>query len=70
MLSKLIMTGIRLDRIALCKEKKINIRSMPAIAIFNDNYTTPHIRHQCMKTPVLRCHRCLICTGVKKMNKI
>ncbi len=29
-----------------------------------------HIRHTCRKTTVLRCHRCLINTGVKKMNKI
>ena len=29
-----------------------------------------HIRHQCRKTTVLSCHRCLINTGVKKMNYI
>ncbi len=29
---------------------------------------TVHIRHQCRKTTVLSCHRCLINTGVEKMN--
>ncbi len=29
-----------------------------------------HIRHQCRKTTVLSCHRCLINTGVEKMNYI
>ncbi len=28
------------------------------------------IRHQCRKTTVLRCHRCLIYNGVEKMNNI
>jgi hypothetical protein len=27
---------------------------------------TAHIRHQCRKTAVLSCHRCLINTGVEK----
>jgi len=27
---------------------------------------TVHIRHQCRKTTVLSCHRCLINTGVEK----
>jgi hypothetical protein len=31
---------------------------------------TVHIRHQCRKTAVLSCHRCLINTGVEKMNYI
>jgi len=31
---------------------------------------TAHIRHQCRKTTVLSCHRCLIKTGVEKMNSI
>ncbi len=31
---------------------------------------TAHIRHQCRKTIVLSCHRCLINTGVEKMNNI
>ncbi len=26
--------------------------------------------HQCRKTTVLRCHRCLINTGIEKMNNI
>ncbi len=29
-----------------------------------------HIRHQCRKTTVLSCHRCLINTDAEKMNKI
>jgi hypothetical protein len=29
-----------------------------------------HIRHQCRKTTVLSCKRCLIKTGVEKMNNI
>ncbi len=29
-----------------------------------------HIRHQCRKATVLSCHRCLINTGVEKMNNI
>ncbi len=31
---------------------------------------TAHIRHQCRKTTVLCSHRCLINTGVEKMNNI
>jgi hypothetical protein len=31
---------------------------------------TAHIRHQCRKTTVLSCHRCLISSGVEKMNNI
>jgi hypothetical protein len=34
------------------------------------NNITAHIKHQCRKTTVLRCHRCLMKTGVKKMNNI
>ncbi len=31
---------------------------------------TARIRHQCQKTTVLSCHRCLINTDVEKMNNI
>jgi hypothetical protein len=31
---------------------------------------TVRIRHRCKKTTVLSCHRCLIYTGVAKMNNI
>ncbi len=31
---------------------------------------TAHIRHQCRKTTVLSCQRCLINTGIEKMNNI
>jgi hypothetical protein len=31
---------------------------------------TVHIEHQCRKTTVLSCHRCLMMTGVEKMNSI
>jgi hypothetical protein len=31
---------------------------------------TAHISHLCRKTTALRCHRCLINTGVEKMNNI
>ena len=31
---------------------------------------TARIRHQCRKTIVLSCHRCLFNTGVEKMNNI
>ncbi len=34
------------------------------------NNRTAHNRHQCRKTIVSSCHRCLISTGVKKMNNI
>ncbi len=30
----------------------------------------PHIRHQCRKKTVFSCHRCLINSGVEKMNNI
>ncbi len=36
---------------------------------YSNNRTT-HIRHQCKKTIVLICHRCLNNSGVEKMNKI
>jgi hypothetical protein len=36
-----------------------------------DTYNkTAGIRHQCRKTTVLRCHRCLINTDVEKTKKI
>jgi hypothetical protein len=31
---------------------------------------TARIRHQCRKTIVLSCHRCLINTGIEKMSNI
>ncbi len=31
---------------------------------------TANIRHQCRKITLLSCHRCLINTGVEKMNNI
>ncbi len=31
---------------------------------------TMHIIHQCRKRTALSCHRCIICTGVEKMNNI
>ncbi len=31
---------------------------------------TAHIRHLCGITTVLSCHRCLVNTGVEKMNNI
>jgi hypothetical protein len=34
------------------------------------NNGTAHIQHQCRKTTVLSCHRCLIKTGVEKMINI
>ncbi len=34
------------------------------------NRTTRIIRQLCSKTTVLSCHRCLINTGVEKMNNI
>ena len=37
--------------------------------IFAKNRTAC-IRHQCKKTTVLSCHRCIINTGVEKMNNI
>ncbi len=30
---------------------------------------TERIRHQCSKTTVLSCHKCLINNGVEKINK-
>ncbi len=35
-----------------------------------ENIRTACIRHQCRKTTVKSCHRCLINTGVEKMNSI
>ncbi len=31
---------------------------------------TTHVRHLCRKTTFLSCHRCLINTGVEKVNNI
>jgi hypothetical protein len=36
----------------------------------NQTNRTARIRHQCRKTPVLRCHSCLIKYGVEKMKNI
>jgi hypothetical protein len=34
----------------------------------HQQYRTPQIRHQCKETTDLSCHRCLINTGVEKIN--
>ena len=32
--------------------------------------STAHVGHQCWKTTILSCHRCLFNTGVEKINNI
>jgi len=47
--------------------------SSPAAAAYTQNGRDDRrarIRHQCTKTTALSCHRCLINTGVEKMNII
>ncbi len=50
----------------------INIFGINAATIFRklDHFinATVRIRHQCRKNTVLSCHRCLINSGVEKMN--
>jgi hypothetical protein len=41
--------------------------TLEIIHLFN---RTAHIRHQCRKTTVFSSQRCLIETGVEKMNNI
>jgi hypothetical protein len=47
--------------------KKPLKQSEPALT---RNNRIAYIRHLCRKTAVLNCHRCLINTGVEKMNHI
>jgi len=46
----------------------LKVKALPTV-IFAFNRTA-HIRHQCKKTIVLSYHRCLINTGIVKMNNI
>jgi hypothetical protein len=54
----------RMDRAYLIKiVKKSEKKFTNIVSLFN---RTAHIRHLCMKTVVLSCHRCLINTGIEK----
>jgi len=44
--------------------------NMPLNCKKNCSNRTACIKHQCRKTTVLSCHRCLINTGVEKMKNI
>jgi len=46
----------------------LKLRISSSYSRFEDS--TECIRHQCRKTTVLSCQRCLINTGVEIMNKI
>ncbi len=55
------------------KVQKANQGSIVALeerALKFEHNRTARIRHKCRKTTVLSCHRCLINTGVEKMNYI
>jgi hypothetical protein len=49
------------------KKQNLKLRFVPKS---NDWNGTEHVRHYCRKTIVLSCHRCLINSGVEKMNNI
>ncbi len=47
------------------------VAAAAAFALFNKPVNkTPHYGHQCRRTNVLSCHRCLINIGVEKMINI
>jgi hypothetical protein len=55
----------------LCSLMKIDFGERCQIQqLFTLHNRTTHIRHQCRKTTVLSCHRCIINTGVEKINNI
>ena len=45
-------------------------KGLPGMALSFWANRTAHIRHQCMKTTVLSCHRWVVNTGVEKINNI
>ena len=47
-----------------------NLISIFRLRLIKNSIRTALIRHQCSKTTVLSCHRCLTNAGVEKMNKI
>ncbi len=49
---------------------KKNVVLNPAERLKNSYNRRALIRHQCRKTTVLSCHRCLINTCIEKMNSI
>ncbi len=50
-----------------CNERK---REKINYLLHDGDIRTAHIRCQWRKTTILSCHRCLINTGVEKMNNI
>jgi len=46
--------------------KRVKMAAIKTFLNFFLDNGTAHIRHQCMKTTVFSCHRCLINTGVEK----
>ncbi len=57
------------EEVAVNAGQEVLVEDDNIILLIVDNGTS-HIRHQCRKTTVLSCHRCLINTGVEKMNNI
>ncbi len=62
-----IMTGVVFVLLCLKLECKVNRGKVHQTSPVQQ---TACIRHQCRKTTVLSCYRCLINTGVEKMNNI
>jgi hypothetical protein len=50
--------------------KALQVLHLSMLKTFQNIYRKARIRHQCRKTTALSCYRCLINTGVEKMNNI
>ncbi len=61
------------QNLQVTEEAWVNDFSFVVQYVMKENYIrngTTCIRHQCRKTAVTSCHRCLINSGVEKMNNI
>jgi hypothetical protein len=70
LIGKIIITALKIQSTMLLREiyrSKISNIYATSQCIGNG---TAHIRHWCWKIAVLSCHRCLINSGVEKMNNI
>ncbi len=62
------MTQARIiQQIKFVQSKMLKLQIMTLVEASN---RTARIKHECKKTIVLNCHRCLINDGFEKMNNI
>ena len=61
----LVVTSIRFPHRVCVKLTALSQQRLLSANMIFFNNRTVHIRHQCRKTKVLSCHRCVINSGVK-----